>query len=122
MQEREESWRINQPDDKTLSSSRETLGNGSHDGLLSRSRLRNLLREEENLPLSSIELDNLVARELCEWRNEVATSSGQDLRQRNISTKASRQDAYRDGGGLSHPLELEEVNFLFPHFSSRLIP
>jgi hypothetical protein len=31
---------------------------------------------------SSIELDNLVARELREWRNEVTASSGQDLRQR----------------------------------------
>lgn len=119
MQEREESSRINQPDHTTLSS---TLGNGSHDGLLSRSRLRNLLQEEENLPSSSIELDDLVARELFEWRNEVATSSGQDLRQRNVSSSASRQDAYPNGGGLSHPLELEEVNFLFPHFSSRLIP
>ena len=119
MQERDGSLGLSQSVD--ASSGWETLGNGSSNGLLSRSRLRNLL-QEENLSSSSIELDNLVARELCEWRNEMATSSGQDLRQRNVSNNTSREDTYHDFGGSSHPLELEEVNFLFPHFSSRLIP
>jgi hypothetical protein len=77
------SSRISEPVDTAVSSSWETLGSGSADGLLSRSRLRSLL-EEENLPLSSIELENLVAHELCEWRNEVPTPSGQDLRQRKF--------------------------------------
>ena len=119
MQERDGSLGLSQSVD--ASSGWETFGNGSSNGLLSRSRLRNLL-QEENLSSSSIELDNLVARELSEWRNEMAASSGQDLRQRNVSNNTSREDAYHDGGSPSHPLELEEVNFLFPHFSSRLIP
>jgi len=46
---------------------------------------------------SSIELDNLVARELREWRNEVTASSGQDLRQRKTGS----------GHGA-----MDEVNFL----------
>lgn len=46
---------------------------------------------------SSIELDHLVARELKEWRNEVITSSGQDLRQRK--------------GGFGHGA-MDEVNSL----------
>ena len=47
---------------------------------------------------SSIELDNLVARELREWRNEVTASSGQDLRQRKTGSGRGAMD---------------EVNFTF---------
>ena len=38
--------------------------------------------EEGMMPSSSIEMDILVAREVREWRDEIASSSGQDLRHR----------------------------------------
>ncbi len=41
---------------------------------------------------SSMELDNLIARELREWRNEVAASSGQDLRQRKTGSGHGTMD------------------------------
>jgi len=37
-------------------------------------------------------LDNLVARELREWRNEVTASSGQDLRQRKTGSGRGAMD------------------------------
>lgn len=105
MQERKGSRKFSRPDDSAVSSSWET-STRSDDGLLSRSRLKSSI-QEENLTLSSIELDNLVARELSEWRNKMVTVSGEDLRQRNVPNSASRQG----GRGHLHPLELEEVNF-----------
>lgn len=38
--------------------------------------------EEARTTSSSIEMDILVAREVREWRNEITSSSGQDLRHR----------------------------------------
>lgn len=113
MQERERSSRIGQPDGEAISSSWEVKGTRFSDGLLSHRRLRNSL-QDENMTLSSFELDNLVARELSEWRNEMTTSSGQDLRQNPIFNNLSAQDAHNGG---HHPLELEEVNSKSPLLS-----
>lgn len=104
MKERERSSKMGQPDSDAKSSSWEVKGTRFVDGLLSHRRLRNSM-QDENMTWSSFELDNLVARELSEWRNEMTTSSSQDLRQRPILNAGH------------HPLEPEEVNFKSPLLS-----